>query len=227
MSNSSEFAFVYPNTSLANSTTAICIPKHIPKNGILFSLAYFIVAILPSIPLLPNPPGTIIPLYFPRTSFAFSLLIFSQFTISIFTFALLANPPCFTASITEIYESSNFTYFPTIAMFMSLSITFFTLNIIFSHSSFLGSMFSNFNFSHALIANPSFSSISGTSYNIFTVLFCITSSFLTLQNSAIFSFIDSSISFSALHTNISGFIPNDWSSFTECCVGFDFNSLEP
>ena len=29
--------------------TAHCIPKHIPKNGILFSLAYFAHKILPSI----------------------------------------------------------------------------------------------------------------------------------------------------------------------------------
>ena len=36
---------------------AICIPKQIPRKGILFSLAYLIAAILPSVPLLPNPPG--------------------------------------------------------------------------------------------------------------------------------------------------------------------------
>ena len=174
------------------------------------------MAILPSIPLFPKPPGTIIALYFFNVSSTFSSFIFSQFTISIFTLTLLANPPCLTASITEIYESSNFTYFPTIATFIFLSSTFFTLVIMFSHSAFLGSKFSNFSFSQVLIASPSFSSIIGTSYNIFAVLFCITSSFLTLQNSAIFSFIFSSISFSALHTNISGFIPNDCNSFTEC-----------
>ena len=39
-SNSAEFASFSPNTFLANSTTAICIPKQIPRNGILFSLAY-------------------------------------------------------------------------------------------------------------------------------------------------------------------------------------------
>ena len=38
-----------------------CMPRQIPKNGILFSLAYFIARILPSIPRIPNPPGTTIP----------------------------------------------------------------------------------------------------------------------------------------------------------------------
>ena len=79
------------------------------------------MAILPSIPLFPKPPGTIIALYFFNVSSTFSSFIFSQFTISIFTLTLLANPPCLTASITEIYESSNFTYFPTIAIVTSFS----------------------------------------------------------------------------------------------------------
>ena len=42
---------------LAASIIAICIPKQIPKKGILFNLAYFMAAILPSLPLFPNPPG--------------------------------------------------------------------------------------------------------------------------------------------------------------------------
>ena len=36
---------------------AICNPKQIPKNGMLFSRAYFADKILPSIPLSPKPPG--------------------------------------------------------------------------------------------------------------------------------------------------------------------------
>ena len=35
---------------------------HLPKYGILRSLAYWAAKIFPSIPLEPNPPGTIIPL---------------------------------------------------------------------------------------------------------------------------------------------------------------------
>ena len=42
---------------LANSIKAICIPKQIPRKGILFSLAYFIAEIFPSVPLFPKPPG--------------------------------------------------------------------------------------------------------------------------------------------------------------------------
>jgi hypothetical protein len=40
---------------------AVCIPKHIPRYGILFSLAYLMAINLPVIPRPPNPPGTKIP----------------------------------------------------------------------------------------------------------------------------------------------------------------------
>ena len=68
----------------------ICIPKQIPKSGTLFSLAYLIVAIFPSIPLFPNPPGTTIPLYSDSFSFAFSEFIFSQLIRLILTFTLFS-----------------------------------------------------------------------------------------------------------------------------------------
>jgi len=55
--NSLVDAFLIFNKFLAASITAICIPKQIPKKGILFNLAYFMAAILPSLPLLPKPPG--------------------------------------------------------------------------------------------------------------------------------------------------------------------------
>ena len=71
---------------------------------------------------------------------------------------------------------------------------------------------------------PSFCSIIGASYRIGTVLFSMTHSRLTLQNSAILAFTDSSIGSSDLHTMISGKIPAPISSFTECCVGFDLCS---
>ena len=61
LSNSVLFAFFNLQTFLENSITAACIPKHIPKKGTLFSLAYFIAFIFPSIPLPPKPPGTIMP----------------------------------------------------------------------------------------------------------------------------------------------------------------------
>ncbi|VDO13769.1 unnamed protein product [Brugia timori] len=62
MSNSVELAPLIPQTFRANSITAHCIPRQIPKNGILFSRAYLHTAIFPSTPRPPNPPGTTIPL---------------------------------------------------------------------------------------------------------------------------------------------------------------------
>ena len=59
--NSEEFASDIPQTFLANSITAHCNPKQIPRKGILFSLMYCIADIFPSIPLYPKPPGTITP----------------------------------------------------------------------------------------------------------------------------------------------------------------------
>ncbi|GAH69426.1 unnamed protein product, partial [marine sediment metagenome] len=53
-SNSELFAPSKFITFRASSITAHCIPKQIPKKGILFSLAYFTVSILPSIPLFPD-----------------------------------------------------------------------------------------------------------------------------------------------------------------------------
>ena len=227
-SNSEELASFNPKTSLAYSTTAICIPKQIPKNGTLFSLAYFIVWILPSIPLLPNPPGTTIPSYFCRTSFAFSLVIFSEFTNSTLTFTWFANPAWYKLSITDIYESSSFTYFPTIAIFTILFLSIALISsIIFCHLVLSGIYLSSFKWLHASRAKPSSSSINGTAYKQSAVLFSITLVFLTLQNKDNFSLTESGISNSVLQTIMSGLIPKLCNSFTECCVGFDFISFEP
>ena len=49
------------HTFLAKATIANWNPKQIPKYGILVSLAKFAVLIIPSLPRLPNPPGTKIP----------------------------------------------------------------------------------------------------------------------------------------------------------------------
>ena len=45
-------------TFLAYSIRATCIPKQIPRYGILFSRAYLQARIIPSTPLSPKPPGT-------------------------------------------------------------------------------------------------------------------------------------------------------------------------
>ena len=49
------------NTLRANSMTAHCIPKQIPKKGMLFSRACRTASIFPSIPRDPNPGATRIP----------------------------------------------------------------------------------------------------------------------------------------------------------------------
>lgn len=57
-SNSVLLASCTPRTDRANSMTAICIPRQMPRNGILFSRAYLAAIIFPCTPLSPNPPGT-------------------------------------------------------------------------------------------------------------------------------------------------------------------------
>ena len=54
-------AFFIPAKFRAASTTAICIPKQIPKYGTCLSRANFAALILPSDPLSPNPPGIRMP----------------------------------------------------------------------------------------------------------------------------------------------------------------------
>jgi hypothetical protein len=71
-----------------------------PKNGILLLRAHSIASILPWIPRSPNPPGT-------RTastiSNAFSSSsLFSESIHLTFTFALLAIPPCESASLSDL-----------------------------------------------------------------------------------------------------------------------------
>ena len=68
-----EWAFLFFNTFLENSIQAHCIPRQIPKNGILFSLTYLIAEIFPSTPLFPNPGATITPSIFLRFFLRFLL----------------------------------------------------------------------------------------------------------------------------------------------------------
>jgi|GEM_PF-4573615 len=62
-----------------------------PKNGTLFSRAYFIAKILPSIPLCPKPGATTMPCKFDNDSM-FSVVIFSEFISSKSTFVSLTTP---------------------------------------------------------------------------------------------------------------------------------------
>ena len=87
-----ELAFSRPNMFLEYSITAICIPKQIPKKGMLFSLAYFTALIFPSIPLSPKPGATKIP-FTPSSFFAAFLGVKpSECTQRTFTFVSLEDP---------------------------------------------------------------------------------------------------------------------------------------
>lgn len=61
-------------------------------------------------------------------------------------------------SAIDKYESSNFTYFPTIAIFTFSSFKFLIFLINSSQFKLLGISL-NFNFSHILLANPSFQAL--------------------------------------------------------------------
>ena len=115
---SAEFAPFIPSTCLANSIIAICIPRQMPRYGIPCVLAYWQALILPSIPLLPKPPGTSIPSTLPKISsrLTSSPSNVSESIQSMSTALLVSIPPCFNASFTEMYESWSSTYLPTIAI---------------------------------------------------------------------------------------------------------------
>ena len=61
-SNSAELASAYFNTCRANSITAHCKPRQIPRYGLSLVRAHSIAAIIPSVPREPKPPGTSTPL---------------------------------------------------------------------------------------------------------------------------------------------------------------------
>ncbi len=138
------------------------MPRQSPRNGMLFSRAYCIAAILPSIPRSPNPPGTSIPLTSPRTCATFPAVSSSEGTHFIFTLLLWAKPPCFNDSTTLIYASWSEVYLPTSATLTSLS-RCLILSTISCHSVISGSGHSRFNFSHTTSARCSFSIARGAS----------------------------------------------------------------
>ena len=72
-----------------------------PRNGMLFSRAIFAVAIIPSTPRSPNPPGTMIPSSWRSRSLSISDGTRSASSHSIFTFAPTANPAWRTDSATD------------------------------------------------------------------------------------------------------------------------------
>lgn len=99
----------------------------------LFSLEYLIAFIFPSIPRLPKPPGTNIPLEFLNISFKLtsSFSNDSESIQLIFTFVLYLYPACLSDSATDKYASCSSTYLPTSA----ISISLFKLSTVFIKSS--------------------------------------------------------------------------------------------
>ena len=134
MLNSALCAPVILQTFLANSITAHCMPRHIPKNGILFSLAYFIAFILPCTPREPNPPGTRIPSTSERNSASFFSSISPDSIIFTETLTLLAIPAWLNASYILLYASLRLMYFPTTPIFTSPFLGVMAFSSILFHS---------------------------------------------------------------------------------------------
>ena len=99
--NSPDWAPVRPQTWRANSTTAICIPRQMPRKGTLFSRAYRMAAIFPSTPRLPKPPGTRTPAQPVSSSPALASVTVSLSTHRMSTFTSFSIPPWVRASATE------------------------------------------------------------------------------------------------------------------------------
>ena len=89
-------------------------------------------AILPSVPLLPKPPGIRIP----ETPFSLVFISdgfkLSDSTLIKSTFRLFLIPPWISASSRDLYASFKFTYFPIIAIF-TVFLAFKTILVIFFH----------------------------------------------------------------------------------------------
>ena len=85
----------------ANSMTATCIPRQMPKNGSPRSRAQRIASTMPSTPRTPNPPGTSSPCTGPNNSAARSAEVNRSLEIQrMSTPTSLAMPPWISASWT-------------------------------------------------------------------------------------------------------------------------------
>ena len=88
-----------PQTWRANSITAHCMPRQIPRNGIFFSRAYWATRIFPSMPRLPNPGHIKMPVASSKWRPIPSRSTSSASTHCSFTRTLLATPAWVNASI--------------------------------------------------------------------------------------------------------------------------------
>ncbi len=107
-----EWAFLIPKIFLANSITAICIPRQIPKNGNPFSLAYFTAVIFPSIPRWPKPGATNKPSRPASLSPTLSSVMNSEWIYCTCTLHSLIAPAWTKDSRIDLYASCNSTYLP-------------------------------------------------------------------------------------------------------------------
>ena len=116
-----EFAPSSPQTWRANSETATCMPRQIPRYGISRSRATWQARIFPSQPREPKPPGTSTPSTCSSSRAASSYDMCSASTQRTRTRAPWWTPACLSASCTERYASWSFTYLPTSAISTSSS----------------------------------------------------------------------------------------------------------
>src|SRR5581483_4094442 len=100
-----EFAPSRPTTCRANSDTATCMPRQMPRYGICRSRATWQARIFPSQPRDPKPPGTSTPSTVSSSSAVSSYDMSSASTHCTWTAQPCASPPCFSASWTERYAS--------------------------------------------------------------------------------------------------------------------------
>ena len=221
--NSREFASLRPQTERAYSITLTCMPRQMPKYGTLFSRAQRHAQIMPSMPRLPNPPGTSTPAQSPSSFGAVSSVTSSLSIQTISTAVPSLKPACASASTMDIYASCRRIYLPQMAMRTVLCVLC-TLLTISTHSVRSGSWPLRRRWRQATRSSPSCCNISGASYSEESVRFSMTQSGLTLQNSAILRLRSSSIGSSTRATITSGAMPMACNSLTECCVGFDLNS---
>ena len=111
-----EFAPSSPHTWRANSKTATCIPRQMPRYGMPRSRATRQAVIFPSQPREPKPPGTSTPSTPSSSAAASSRLMPSASNQRTLTPTPWWMPACFSASCTERYASWSFTYLPTSAI---------------------------------------------------------------------------------------------------------------
>ena len=160
--NSALCASLQPTTWRANSMTAICMPRQMPRYGTSCSRAYCAARIMPSMPRSPKPPGTSTPPQPPSTSPTFSAISVSESTHSICTCASHAVPAWNSDSATLRYASCRPVYLPTRAIFTDLC-TPWIFSTSARHSAMSGSPAPRPSLRQATRQSPSFSSSSGTS----------------------------------------------------------------